>query len=435
MNFKVFRSGSGDCVLLTSAGGTRLLADAGVPPAYKEHIAGELAKLREQGHTIDVAYISHSDRDHIGGILGMLDSEMAWKIYDHMKSKGRRWKKPKSPRPPETLAIWHNAFLETIAKTKAVPLGTAGITDCLSRSANALSAINGAGFGTSSSVDAAAETQLLALSIGDAIEVNWRIQKNQLAIALNPQFGGKFMVQNDRIGHFELGDLTVTVLGPTATELKEFRESWIKWLRKNSAQRSRLRRQHRKDIDRLKSDTGNVSSAIETQEHAHAIEKDVTPPNLASMVLLVEEGQRRILLTGDAGDQTLLKYIKDVGLFDNNGVVEFDVLKVPHHGAHNSYSPEFVRRVRARNYVFCGDGEHDNPELDVVEGYIDANSGAAARGDRESVHFWFNCSSTVEKKHRRHWEALEKLFDRPALDRRIKVHFLQTGNYLTVPIR
>ncbi len=41
--------------------------------------------------------------------------------------------------------------------------------------------------------------------------------------------------------------------------------------------------------------------------------------------------------------------------------------EVPHHGAHNSFSKGFVERVRAENYIFCGD-EHHNPEPTVVAG-------------------------------------------------------------------
>ena len=54
---------------------------------------------------------------------------------------------------------------------------------------------------------------------------------------------------------------------------------------------------------------------------------------------------------------------------DADGRLEVDVLKVPHHGANNSFSDAFVERVRAANYVFCGDGEHHNPEPEVVQGY------------------------------------------------------------------
>src|SRR5262245_39219076 len=142
MIIEVFPSASGDCVLITSSDDKRLLCDAGLPDAYEDFIAEPLADLRKQQKEIDVAYVSHVDRDHIGGILRMLDHEVKWRAFEHMQSLGERFRKPKFPRPPKVREIWHNAFLETIAKTEDVQIGAA-----LAMSANALTGLNAAGLG------------------------------------------------------------------------------------------------------------------------------------------------------------------------------------------------------------------------------------------------------------------------------------------------
>jgi hypothetical protein len=141
---------------------------------------------------------------------------------------------------------------------------------------------------------------------------------------------------------------------------------------------------------------------------ALAIEKDVTPPNLASLVLLVEENGSRVLLTGDAGDESLLEYFEAAGLMDADGRLEVGVLKVPHHGADNGFSDEFVERVRAANYVFRGDGEHHNPEPDVVEGYLRAVQ-AKPLGNGP-IQFWFNWSASRATKHLALWKEIEGKF-------------------------
>jgi len=403
MKLEIFPSASGDCLLITSADGRTLLADAGLPTAYDDFIAAPLAKMRDKGTAIDVAYVSHIDRDHIGGILRMLDHEMKWRVYEHMTCKGRQFKKPDVPRPPQISQIWHNAFLETIAETEAIQLGSA-----LATSAGALAALNAAALGDPRQAALAAEVEMLALSVGDAIEVNWRIGADQLDIPLNPDFGGNFMVARPA-GPIHLGSLTVTVLGPTAKQLKELRKEWIIWLRKSNDYVKKLRKQHDRDVDDLRSGMAPLDIARRTRELVLTIEKDVTPPNLASLVLLVEENGSRALLTGDAGDASLLEYFDNAGLMDPEGRLEIDVLKVPHHGAHNSYSSEFAERVRARHYVFCGDGEHHNPEPEVVAGYLAAieNSPLAAGGE---TTFWFNWSRTRATKHHDLWEEVEGMF-------------------------
>src|SRR4051794_37986515 len=87
-------SASGDCLLVTSNDGKRLLVDAGLPEAYDAYIAKPLSKLRDAGQRIDVAYVSHIDRDHIGGILRLLEDSVKWRAYDHMQAHGGGLKKP-----------------------------------------------------------------------------------------------------------------------------------------------------------------------------------------------------------------------------------------------------------------------------------------------------------------------------------------------------
>ncbi|MCP4385902.1 MAG: hypothetical protein GY798_31580, partial [Hyphomicrobiales bacterium] len=254
----------------------------------------------------------------------------------------------------------------------------------------------------------AAKTEMLALSVGDAIEVNWRIGADQLDIPLNPNFDGDFMVADAR-ALIRLGSLEITVLGPTSAELEELRDkAWIPWLKKSKNYAERLRKQHQRDVDDLRSGMTPLDIAHRARDLMLEIEKDVTPPNLASLVLLVEEGGKRVLLTGDAGDESLLRYFRDAGLMDQDDRLEVDVLKVPHHGADNSFSDEFAERVRARHYVFCGDGEHHNPEPGVVAGYL------RAVADRPLVcggetSFWFNCSRSRTTHHTELWEEIEDM--------------------------
>ena len=406
MKIEIFPSASGDCLLLTSNDGKRLLADAGLPKAYDEHIAAPLSKLRDESKPLDVVYVSHIDRDHIGGVLRLLEDEVKWRAFAHMSTLNPRLRPPKVPRPPEIGEIWHNAFLEDIERTQAVNLGTA-----LAASANALAGLNAAALGDPRSLALAAEVEMLALSVGDAIEVNWRIGPEQLNIPLNPAFGGKLMTARPN-APITLGSLTIRVLGPTAKQLKVLREEWVAWLGERASRIEQLRRKHARDVENLSSSASPTELAELTRQLTLAVETDLTPPNLASLVLLVEEDDRRLLLTGDAGDESLLEYIEDAGLFDRNGRLEVDVLKVPHHGADNAYSDDFAKKVRAQHLIFCGDGEHHNPEPDVVRGYLKTIKAAPLSGGRPTT-FWFNWSHARAVDHRELWEEVEDLFTAP----------------------
>ncbi|MGB3471412.1 MAG: MBL fold metallo-hydrolase [Erythrobacter sp.] len=119
MDIRVFRAGKGDAVLLTSSEGKTILVDGGVPAAYREHWADFAAEMREEETPIDLVCVSHTDRDHIGGILAMMTNEVKWRVHDfRSRSSARTLKPPKIKRPPEVRAIWHNAFLEKVRQRR-----------------------------------------------------------------------------------------------------------------------------------------------------------------------------------------------------------------------------------------------------------------------------------------------------------------------------
>jgi beta-lactamase superfamily II metal-dependent hydrolase len=422
MILDIFRAGSGDCILITSSNGkTRILADAGQPSPYKKYIAPSLADVN-----IDVLYVSHIDEDHIGGVVALLDNAVAWRVFDHMKKAGRPWKQPATPKPPKIGRIWHNAFLETIEASNAVKIDPTSLTSSLASDANRLAALHAAS-GDPAALEAAEEFRMLALSVKQAIEVSWRIQKDQLDIPLNPEFGGNLMIWRKKNKPIEVGKFKITVLGPTAEQLDLLRrEDWTDYLsdKKKKASVEKAKKEHLEDINDLASSTGIAFGGSQT----------VTPPNVASLVLLLEEGGKRILLTGDADDADMLTQFEKSGLAAEGEPLEVDVLKVPHHGADNSYSDEFAEKIRARHYVFCGDvGKHGNPELEVVKGYIKARK-KAPPPDGEEVRFWFNCSSQAEPAYEKEWKRIEALFRLSSTPAWLKAEFLTKGESIRLEL-
>ena len=72
-----------------------------------------------------------------------------------------------------------------------------------------------------------------------------------------------------------------------------------------------------------------------------------------------------------------------------------NILKVPHHGAEANTSEEFARRVTADHYVFCANGRHHNPEVSVIEAYLNARLGPDEKRTTnpeadQTFKLWFN---------------------------------------------
>lgn len=419
MKVRVFRSGSGDATLLTSDTGKHILVDGGVFDAYADHWAGFAGKLRSDGEALELVCISHIDRDHIGGILRMLDNEVAWRLYDYRVAQGGNpnKKKPTLKRPPEVRAIWHNAFLEKI-RQRQVRSSNHGqavldVTDMLFRMAQIYA---GAGGGTVENAASAIADRLhfLGQSVGDAIEVSRRIGAKQLNIPLNPEFGGEFVLRKRGQSPFTIGGFTITVLGPTQADMDALEDEWNKKLGEYGSYLNKLLSKHKKAEKILgQDDVSDILAMAREAAFTLAGNQNVTPPNLASIVMLVENDNRTALLTGDADDPSIIAGLKATGRLDGNDQIRVDVYKVPHHGAHNSYSDDLARTVIADDYVFCGNGEHHNPEPDIIDGYLrvllEGSGGqppALPAGIKPT--FWFNCGPAVaEHKHEKHWDRVE----------------------------
>jgi beta-lactamase superfamily II metal-dependent hydrolase len=386
MHLTIFQSGKGDCLLLTDTRDqTRILVDGGMPDAYSEHVAAGISALRaKKKKDIDLVYVSHIDQDHIGGVLQMLDDEVLWRVHEHqVKNGNRRHKAPRAPRPPRIGALWHNGFRAQLPK-KAEP-----IEETLAAMAPVLS-----GAELDSLRDIGRAQAGLVSSVGEAIRVSRRIGKGQLDIPLNKQAKGKLMMRRKGQKPIKLGPFDITILAPSAKQLEDLRVEWKDWLDKATSKRflNTLRTQSRANEKALgAADFEQLFAVMQLQAEAFGDPESITPPNLASLMLLVEEGPQSILLTGDGRWDHLVEGLQETGHLTGAQPLKVDILKVPHHGSRNNVvDTDLLDRVIASHYIFCGDGHHGNPAVDVVELMAKRRLKAPGR-----FKFWFNCSGAV----------------------------------------
>ena len=73
IHIKMFRAGSGDCILLEfEKADFRILIDGGFVETYQQEIRPYLRMLSKKGKHINLLIISHIDQDHINGIKALL---------------------------------------------------------------------------------------------------------------------------------------------------------------------------------------------------------------------------------------------------------------------------------------------------------------------------------------------------------------------------
>jgi beta-lactamase superfamily II metal-dependent hydrolase len=414
MKLKVFQAGKGDCLLLTNnAEDQHILVDGGMSKQYNLFVAPTIGELAQQGKKLDLVYVSHIDQDHIGGVLKLMDNIVEWIVHDYQIDDNPTHPVPKFLRPPEIAEIWHNSFHRQVGENAGV------IGDLLATTAMILSATT-----DDELLEVSVEQQGLATSIREAIQLSFRIDDDQLGIPLNKTFDNKLaMVREDEAPPppIEFGTLKLYVLGPFAEDLEELRKHWNKWLTKNKNEVAKLEREAQMEIERL--GTRDISSILD-QRTALAKQlgdrREVTPPNIASLTLLVEEGNSTLLLTGDAHADEILKGLRFHEKLNANNQIHVDVLKVQHHGSKNNINTEFVSTVTANDYLFCADGQHHNPHLDVLNLIIDSRLGegdtvASNPQAEKPFKFWFNSSEdATTPKSKKHMACVQKLITKRA---------------------
>lgn len=427
MRLSVLPADKGDCLLLTSKDGRNMLIDGGMRSSYKRFVAPVMGQIADRRGKLDVVCVSHIDSDHISGVLQLFDDMVAWRVHDFQRRNGNpEHRPPASPRPPEVGVIWHNAFHEQLGKN------TGPVEEMLAASAAVLS-----GADDPEPRGLAEVSADLATSVGEGIGLSRRIGDKQLKIPLNPEFGGSLMLVRKNAPTIQLGSMKVSVLAPFKADLEKLRQEWNEWLRTRQVQLKSIQRKAKAteesllgaaEVNRIIHPALEQASELAAQIQAQALEfgvgklgqrSKVTVPNLASLMLLVEEEGRSILLTGDGHSDEIVKGLRELGKLDPSGRKHVDVLKLQHHGAEFNIDQAFCDAITADHYVICANGAHENPDLRVLDRILDSRLAAGADDASKPFTMWINSSSSTaeQAKNKAHMQKVEQLLARRTSDR------------------
>lgn len=412
MKLRIFQSDKGDCLLLSHKS-TNILVDGGLSVSYNTHVAPYLNKMRNAGEKIDLLCVSHIDEDHIQGILKLIEDEVDWRVFEHHQANGSKVKEPKSLRPPVIDEIWHNAFYDSIPKNNGE------IEEMLAASASTYSATN---------IPELAELGGYAYSIRQAIQLSGRLRAEQLGLKLNKRFKSKLAMYRKKQAPINIGSMTLSIIAPFEQDLKDLRVEWNAWLKENKAVISQIKNAQKKDEPFLTADNAELLALA--QELGNR--KKVTIPNLASIMFLLEDDKHTILMTGDGHSDDIMKGLEAINKLDRTVGMHVDVLKVQHHGSENNLDEEFCRTITADHYVFCGNGAHHNPDLNVIKAIIDSRAGkkkAITTQAKNMFTLHFNSSSTETKSaNKKHMKSIEDLVKKESSNgKKFDYRFMEKG--------
>lgn len=319
MKLHIIQAEYGDCFILESKIGKdsmNLLIDGGPYQTFKKHLKPALQKLPLNGK-LDLIVLSHIDNDHIIGLIELLEE------IKTDREEGRK-------ELVEIRKLWHNSFHDLLGLNiepkellrYILPSKNSISKDQHEKKKNFLNSVVMKGFQQGS------DLTLLAKS---------------LKMTINEGFKNLILVNNSPKS-IRLKHVTFQIIGPTKRNLDKLKEEWKNWINKNER---------------------NLNSVVELVQ---ILDKSI--PNLASIMLLVEIKNRKILFTGDGIGQDIIKLLAKNAMLDESGRFHVDILKVPHHGSDRNSTLEFFNTVYADYYIISANGRDDNPSLETLKWII-----------------------------------------------------------------
>ena len=418
-------------MLLSSNDNKHMLIDGGMKSSYSEHVAPYLGRLAKSGAELDIVYVSHIDQDHINGVLQLMDDTLDWRVHDYQTKVARnnKFPAPNAPRPPKVRRLWNNTFSALLdEKTKPIEDLLASNLELVHLDAGAIGE-----YATSK----APLYENLVSGVSDGIKLTNRVDKAQLNIPTNPEFTGKLMALDGKKRSLKLGKVKFSLLGPTKEDLRNLRKEWTAWLDSNTQAVEKIRKQAEKDAGLFPSESEWVLSSLRSLAHELGKRDKVTPPNLASIMVLAEESGKSILFTGDGHHRDILNGLRLHKKLDKKGRVHVNILKVQHHGSEHNIHADFCKAVTADHYVFCANGAHQNPDLRAIEAIIDSRL-APSKGNPNATRIfklWFNSSRDLEQNENSdHMNEVYKLVRKKARSSkgRMKYRFLNRGSKFVI---
>jgi hypothetical protein len=312
-SFEALRAMHGDCLLLhfgEPGDPKSVLIDGGPMPVYGQTLKPRLLKLREQ--LIEKKRIGEGDALPLAlAMVSHIDDDHIGGLLalaeDNDGGLGlthASWVSPKT--------LWHNTFEElTGGEVSALALGEVS----------------------------ASPTAAVVASVPQGQDL--RARAEALGWPINRPFTGLVQAPAGAAQPVALDlETSLLVTDPRADEVANMRKEW------------------KKQLEKLK------KGEKEAAEVAAYVDK--SPTNLSSIVCLARQGERKILLTGDARGDLVLKAL-DIAGVTSEGKLHVDILKIPHHGSIRDLDADFFERITADHYVISADGRFGNPESKTLE--------------------------------------------------------------------
>jgi beta-lactamase superfamily II metal-dependent hydrolase len=341
MFIHVFPALNGDSILIDVLE-TRLLIDGGYVNTFNTHLKPALAELKAKGKSISHLIVTHIDGDHISGInrLVMGNTASAIILIDNIWHNAYRHIQPHAV-ASSVLATFNGKSLDAFDRKPSVKEIVPGVKEIGAEQGSALATyIARDGYAWNSAFDSK------AVCIENAAIIN--ISPEIILRLLSPS--KEKLTRLHKIWQKELYLLGYAVKGDDT----RFDDAFELVLAQEKESKIAVEK--------------NISHGVVDLEELAAAEfpEDNTATNGSSIAFVLEAGEKKILMLGDAHPSLIVEQLKKQypqGPFP----IKFDLIKLSHHGSVHNTSRELLEIIDSTAYVFSTNGKiHNHPHLETI---------------------------------------------------------------------
>jgi len=325
IRFEFFEAGCGDSILVSTDEGTNILIDGGVKDTYFDSLEDRYEEFKEKNKKLDLVILTHYDDDHIGGLLELLNTEKREIFDDEYYSSVIK-------------EVWSNSF------------DGAEWFDKVSRNDNTSTNQNDT------------FTQFMQ-------DIKHKINyKDYLSI------------NYERI--LEKNDIQFVLLSPDNTKIK-------KLYRKENDNTSGeiITQTYSKDADKSMFSLAKKSFKKNGNFKKESGEK--REENGASIAFILIYQNKKYLFLADAHIPLIVEELsKLTEYFNNRGKIEFEFIKLSHHGSRNNLNQEFLNLIECENFIILTNGStYKHPDKETLSKII---LNMPRKDDKNIINFIFN---------------------------------------------
>lgn len=320
-------AGNGDCIVL-SAKDTSIMIDGGTASSYsiwKENLS-KFSKF-------DALFVTHIDNDHVNGLIRMFEAGSHPVIHE----------------------IFYNGIEQLInSEFQNLPLNN-----------NESSALD-------SLISNFSEISEGEFDIGFSEGTSLSFLLNNLKYDVNKRFDGDAITNESFMGRFNIGEISVELIGPTKANILAIKNSWVEIMSEYDLTMKIVSKKHSVAFEKYISSLNDENELEDISETSGVTIDNLSDKpfiddkslnNLSSISFLAECDNKRILLLADSDVNTVLKWMDLYGY----KTIEVDAVKLPHHGSKHNYNKILLERILCSNYLISTNGKkHCHPDLETL---------------------------------------------------------------------